>query len=186
MLKNINTLLVLLVVIVTVSSCKDDVIPKPKSHLRLEYPMPKYEEFDGCHYIFGYNTIAKIKDKGNCNFNIEYPGMKATIYLNYKPVNNNIEALLKDAQRLTYEHVIKADDIIEQPFENKKNKVYGMFYEVDGNAASQTQFYLTDSVHNFVIGSVYFYVKPNYDSILPASSYLRNDIQNLMESLQWK
>jgi hypothetical protein len=42
--------------------------------------------------------------------------MKATIYLTYKPVNNNINVLLRDAQKLTYEHVIKADDILEQPF----------------------------------------------------------------------
>jgi gliding motility-associated lipoprotein GldD len=57
--------------------------------------------------------------------------MKA-IYLTYKPVNNNINALLRDAQKLTYEHVIKADDILEQPFKSAK-KVYGMFYQVDGN-----------------------------------------------------
>jgi gliding motility-associated lipoprotein GldD len=56
--------------------------------------------------------------------------MKATIYLSYKPVNNNINLLLRDAQKLTYEHVIKADDILEQPFLNKKDKVYGMFYQV--------------------------------------------------------
>jgi hypothetical protein len=40
--------------------------------------------------------------------------MKATIYLTYKPVNNNLIALPKDAQKLTFEHVIKADDILEQ------------------------------------------------------------------------
>jgi hypothetical protein len=32
--------------------------------------------------------------------------MKATIYLTYKPVNNDINALLRDAQKLT-QHVIK-------------------------------------------------------------------------------
>jgi hypothetical protein len=37
--------------------------------------------------------------------------MKATIYLTYKPVTKNINELLRDAQ-ITYEHVIKADDIL--------------------------------------------------------------------------
>jgi gliding motility-associated lipoprotein GldD len=82
--------------------------------------------------------------------------MKATIYLTYKPVNNNINVLLRDAQKLTYEHVIKADDILEQPYLNPLKKVYGMFYQVDGNAATNSQFYATDSTKHFVTGSVYF------------------------------
>jgi hypothetical protein len=43
-------------------------------------------------------------------------------YLTYKPVNNNINVLLRDAQKLTYEHVIKADDILEQPYLNPLKK----------------------------------------------------------------
>jgi gliding motility-associated lipoprotein GldD len=112
--------------------------------------------------------------------------MKATIYLTYKPVNNNINKLLRDAQKLTYEHVIKADDILEQPFINPDNKVYGMFYQVDGNAATNSQFYVTDSIKHFVTGSVYFYAKPNFDSIMPAASYIKNDMQRLMETMKWK
>jgi hypothetical protein len=37
-----------------------------------------------------------------------------------------------------------------------------------------------------VSGSVYFYAKPNFDSIMPAASYIKNDVQNLIESLKWK
>jgi gliding motility-associated lipoprotein GldD len=94
--------------------------------------------------------------------------------------------LLRDAQKLTYEHVIRADDILEQPYINLEKRVFGMFYQVDGNAATNTQFYVTDSTKNFVTGSVYFYAKPNFDSIMPASSYIKNDVQNLIESLKWK
>jgi gliding motility-associated lipoprotein GldD len=112
--------------------------------------------------------------------------MKATLYLTYKPVNNNIEKLLRDAQKLTYEHVIKADDILEQPFINFDNKVYGMFYEVGGNAATNIQFYVTDSTKNFVTGSLYFYAKPNFDSILPAASYIKADVRKIIETMKWK
>ncbi|WP_310555759.1 gliding motility lipoprotein GldD [Flavobacterium sp.] len=170
-----------------VISCKNDVLPKPKSYLSLNYPTPKYSKFDkNCGFSFNYNTLGKVVDKGNCNFDIEYPSMKATVYLNYKPVTNNITLLLRDAQKLTYEHVIKADDILEQPYVNKEKKSYGMFYEVGGNAASQSQFYLTDSTRHFLVGSVYFYAKPNYDSVLPAADYIKNDLRALMESLKWK
>lgn len=170
-----------------VVSCKDDVLPKPKAYLSLDYPEPQYASFDKtCGYSFEYNTLGKVVDNGKCNFSIVYPKLKATVYLNYKPVNKNLENLLRDAQKLTYEHVIKADGIIEQPYVNKERKACGMFYEVGGNAASQSQFYLTDSTRHFLVGSVYFYAKPNFDSVLPAAEYIKNDLRTIMESLKWK
>ena len=61
-----------------------------------------------------------------------------------------------------------------------------MFYQVYGNAASQSQFYATDSLRHFISGSIYFKAVPNYDSIQPASAYIEKDIRKIMESLQWK
>jgi len=101
-------------------------------------------------------------------------------------VQSNIDSLLRDAQKLTYKHVIKADNIIEQPYLNPQKKVYGMFYQVGGNAATNTQFYVTDSTRHFVTGSVYFYAKPNFDSIMPAADYIKNDMRRLMETIYWK
>lgn len=168
-------------------SCKDEVLPKPASFLRLDYPEAKYVNFQNpCPFSFEMNETAVIKGEKECGFAITYPKMKATIYLTYKPVNNNIDELLRDAQKLTYEHVIKADDILEQPYLNPERKVYGMFYQVNGNAATNSQFYATDSTKHFVTGSVYFYTKPNFDSIMPAASYIKNDMQRLMETLKWK
>jgi gliding motility-associated lipoprotein GldD len=181
------TILALLIVLFSVFSCKNEVLPKPSSYLRLDYPVAEYVNFENqCPFTFEMNSEAVIKGEKDCGFTITYPKMKATIYLTYKPVNNNVDKLLRDAQKLTYEHVIKADDILEQPFLNPTKKVYGMFYQVDGNAATNSQFYVTDSIKHFVTGSVYFYAKPNYDSIMPAASYLRNDMQRLMETLKWK
>jgi gliding motility-associated lipoprotein GldD len=184
--KNI-VLILLFTFAISVISCKNETIPKPASYLRLDYPIAEYKNYENnCRYTFDINSNAIITEKGNCNFEINYPKMKATIYLSYKPVNNNIKLLLQDAQKLTYEHVIKADDILEQPYINMEKRVFGMFYQVNGNAATNTQFYVTDSTKNFVAGSVYFYAKPNFDSIMPAASYIKNDVQNLMESLKWK
>ena len=175
------------VVLLLATGCKDDVIPKPSSYLRLDYPMAKYADFENnCPFTFEMNADAVIKAEKDCSFTITYPKMKATIYLNYQPVNNDINALLKDAQTLTYKHVIKADDILEQPYLNPEKKVYGMFYQVNGNAATNSQFYATDSTKHFVQGTVYFYAKPNFDSIMPAASYIKNDMQRLLETLKWK
>lgn len=187
MINNYIRTLLFIGICACVIGCKDDVLPKPKAFLSLNYPEPKYMYFDKtCGYSFEYNTIGRVEDKGNCNFHIVYPNLKATVYLNYRPVNKNIDILLRDAQKLTYEHVVKADEITEQPFVNDKHKTYGMFYEVGGNAASQTQFYLTDSTRHFLMGSIYFYAKPNFDSVLPAAHYIKNDLRMLMESLKWK
>lgn len=187
MLKKQVAIAIFLMGLFTFFSCKDSVLPKPSSYLRLDYPEARYVNFENqCPFTFEMNSEAIINGEKDCGFTISYPKMKATIYLTYKPVNNNIANLLKDAQKLTYEHVIKADDILEQPYLNPTKKVYGMFYQVDGNAATNSQFYVTDSIKHFVTGSVYFYAKPNFDSIMPAASYVRNDMQRLMETLKWK
>ncbi|MBO6533180.1 gliding motility lipoprotein GldD [Allomuricauda sp.] len=167
--------------------CKEEVLPKPKAMLRLEYPKADYQTADtDCVYTFDQNSLSNIKENKDCSLVLDYPMMKGSIYLTYKPVQGNLDTLLVDAQKLSYEHVVKADNIVEQPFINQEDGVYGMFYEVSGNAASQSQFYVTDSTDHFVTGSLYFYAKPNYDSILPAAMYLQNDIRRIMESLRWK
>ena len=166
---------------------ENDAVPKPKAYLRLDYMEADYMPFGkDCRFEFAVNKNAVVYDKGNCNFTIKYPKMKASVYLTYKPVNNNLDVLLRDAQNLTYKHVVKADGIKEQPFVNPNKSLYGMFYEVGGDAATNAQFYVTDSTSHFVSASLYFYVKPNYDSIMPAASYIKNDMRNLMESIQWK
>ncbi len=161
-------------------------MPKPKAMLRLDYPEPEHESLEtNCPYSFEINERAVVQDKGDCNMVIDYAGMKGAIYLSYKPVEDNIAQLLTDAQKLSYEHVVKADNITEQPFVNPDDAVYGMFYEVRGDAASQAQFYATDSTNHFITGSLYFYAKPNYDSIYPAAVYLQKDIRRIMETLRW-
>jgi gliding motility-associated lipoprotein GldD len=187
MVKKTITFSVLIVLLFLSFSCKNDVMPKPASYLRLDYPEAEYVSFGNqCPFDFEVNSNAIVKEEENCGIAISYPKMKATIYLTYKPVRNDIDKLLRDAQKLTYEHVIKADDILEQPYLNPEKKVYGMFYQVDGNAATNSQFYVTDSTKHFITGSVYFYAKPNFDSIMPAASYIKNDMQRLMETLKWK
>ena len=142
-------------------SCGNDVRVKPDAKLRLEYPPGNYERMDAdCSYSFIKNDLATQ--------------------------NNNIDSLLYDAQKLAYDHILKAESIPEQPYVNPDKEVYGMFYSINGNAASQSHFYVTDSLNHFVSGSLYFKAKPNFDSIYPAVVYLREDIRKLMETIEWK
>lgn len=174
-------------------SCGNDPLPKPKGYLRLEYPKASYEKvIVPLPFSFEKNELSNpintLQTAGSANgIDIKYTALKATIYLTYKEVKNgNLDSLLRDAQNLTQKHNIKADEISYKDFVSKENKVYGMLYEIGGNAASQSQFYVTDSTNHFLSGSLYFYAKPNYDSIYPASEYLKKDIKHIMESLHWK
>ena len=180
------------------SACNEDPRPKPKAYLALEYPEAIYksEDIAKMPFVFDRNVLGKnLRTKTlkgettSYGINIEYPNLKGTIYITYKAIEGNKEYLniyLKNAQNFTQEHTQKADAIDEFEFTYPERRVYGMFYDVGGNAASQSQFYLTDSINHFITGSLYFYAKPNYDSILPAANYLQKDIKRIMESLKWK
>lgn len=171
-------------------ACADDPQPKPKGFLALEYPEPEYTRVNlDCPFSFEKNdlaTLAPSRVNIPCWLNLEYELMNGSIYLTYQKVNNNLDSLLRDAQKLPLQHTIKADAIEGDIYTNDVRNTYGMFYEVSGNAASQAQFYLTDSTNHFLTGSVYFDSQPNYDSIVPAADYLKKDIRYLMESLEWK
>ncbi len=184
-------IIILFITTLFFSSCKDERLPKPKAFLALEYPSAQYELYDNsnCTYRFEKNDIARVvMAKGNipCWVNLEYPILDATVFITYQPVNNNLDSLLQDAQKLPLQHTIKADFIEGDIYTNSTNKVFGMFYEVEGNAASQAQFYITDSIKHFITGSLYFNQRPNYDSIMPAAAYLKKDMKHLMETMQWE
>lgn len=169
------------------ASCKDNVLVKPSAMLRLDYPEPKYHTIEiDCPYVFSINENARFIKKPGCDANIDYPDMKATLYLTYQKINDNLNSLMRDAQKLAYDHTIKANSIPEQPFVNPEEQVYGMFYMINGNAATQAEFYVTDSINHFLNGALYFEAKPNFDSIYPAVIYLREDIRRLIETIQWK
>ncbi|WGD36032.1 gliding motility lipoprotein GldD [Olleya sp. YS] len=187
---------ILLLLIISCIGCGSDPIPKPKGYLRLEYPQANYKAYNqNLPFSFDRNSLSDTirykpltDDVTSFGLNIEYKKLKGTIYLTYKAIDGKDRLIqyLKNAQNFTQEHTKKADAIEEVVWENPVNNVYGMFYEVGGNAASQSQFYVTDSVNHFLTGSLYFYAKPNYDSILPAAHYLQKDIKRIMESVEWK
>lgn len=178
-------------------SCAGDFVPKPNAYLRLDYPEAKYVSanvelpFTFQNNLLATNVVSKKVKASTTSYgvNLEYPTLKGTIFLTYKAIENNennLRDFLTDAQNFTQKHTIKADEIPVTPYEDNQRQVFGAFAEVKGNVASPAQFYVTDSVNHFLTGSLYFYAKPNYDSILPAAHYLQKDIKHIMETIQWK
>lgn len=182
-------IIILLFIIAMLSSCgKEETQPKPQAKLALQYPTPEYQKLDkeNCPFNFEVNTYARVLSKSDCSMKIEYPFMDATVYMDYAPVKDNLRALLIDGQKLSFSHNRMADVIDDKVYINPDKSVYGMMYAIEGNAASNVQFYLTDSIQNFVTASLYFDRAPNYDSIYPAVDYIKLDMRKMMESMNWK
>jgi gliding motility-associated lipoprotein GldD len=179
--------ILLIVFVFILNSCGSDSLPKPKPYLKLQYPETSYLKVNpNCPYNFEVSELVTINFKDNCWSTIVYPKLKATIYITYRPVNNNLDEILKETEKLTYEHTIKADAINMIPYENFEKKVFGKLFNVEGNVATNVQFQVTDSVKHVLAGALYFYAKPNYDSIIPAIKYIEKDIIHLVETLEWE
>lgn len=168
-------------------SCKDNILPKPKGYLSLIYPKKDYKELSlQKPYNFYIAKNTEVIEQPNNWLKIKYPQLKASIDITYRPVNNNLKELLLEAEKLVFKHTIKAEQIIPKDFTDVKKRVFGSLYEITGNSACHLQFHVTDSTKNFLKGALYFYAKPNYDSIFPAVEYIKKDVFKLMETLQWK
>jgi len=138
---------VLLLLMLFLFSCKNETLPKPKSYLKLQYPERSYVKVNSqCAYTFEISEYAKIQFQNNCWAKIEYPNLKATIHVTYRPVDNNLNEILKEVEKLTFEHTIKADAISDIPYDNFEKRVYAKLYNVEGNVATNVQFSATDSL----------------------------------------
>jgi gliding motility-associated lipoprotein GldD len=172
--------------------CKENYSPKPKGYFRTDFPEKKYIRFTSdCPYSFEYPMYGKVVKDIQPNaepywMNIEFSQFKAKIHLSYKKVSSNLNGYIEDSHTLAYKHAIKADGIDEVLLEDSIRHMFGILYEIKGNAASSVQFYLTDSVHHFLRGSLYFEAQPNKDSLAPSIGFFRQDILHLIETLQWK
>ena len=184
------SLWVLILTMITLSSCEEelDYYPKPRGFMRLDFPERTYSVFepDSCPYSFEIPDYFAVIDKSNCNKDIQMDRFNATLFLTYLPVDTNLNMNIEYSRKLVYDHSIKADAIDEIPMFSRSHRAFGLKYDIKGNAASPYQFYMTDSVNHFLRGALYFNVKPNYDSIRTSLSYIAEDLDNLLETVQWK
>jgi gliding motility-associated lipoprotein GldD len=185
-------ILIIIAVFFSALSCTEVYTPKPRAYFRIEFPQKEYVKFGGqAPYSFeipAYSFMAKDSSKmaEPFWFNLTFPDMKAKIHLSYKVINKDLSKYIEDSRTLAYKHTIKADAISEQLFIDKKNKIYGILYEIKGNAASPFQFFATDSAKHFIRGSLYFNVYPNKDSLGPVFDFIKPDIIHLIETFRWE
>ncbi len=175
-------------------ACSNDFVPKPRGYFRINLPEKTYKQFDssGFPYSFDYPKYATVlPNKGRITepywVNIGVPELKATVYLSYKSLKSEkLSALLEDSHTLLYKQSVKAESIEESEILLPERKVYGILFDVGGDAASPVQFYITDSTNHFIRGALYFYASPNKDSLAPVVGFMRKDILKLIDSFHWK
>ena len=178
-------------------SCNSPYIPKPKGYFKIDFPEKKYQLFNpqDYPYSFEYPMYARVvKDStffGDATenpwwINIDFPQFNARIYLSYKIIGKyKLDSLLNDAFNLTNKHSIKAT-YIDDSLLNVSPDVHGEFFNVEGDVATASQFFLTDSTHNFLRGALYFDATPNEDSLAPVNGFLVEDMKHLINTFKWK
>ncbi|ALO16857.1 gliding motility lipoprotein GldD [Salinivirga cyanobacteriivorans] len=190
MMKRSSIVFFTLIISFFITSCGGDYIPKPKGYIRFDLPKHEYKTLkDSCPYSFEigqYSLIEQVNPEEPCWKNIFIKPCRGRIHLSYKPVNGNLKQLLEDAHSMVYGHTVKADAIEEQVFLNPARNVYGVLYDIKGDAASNIQFIATDSVNHYLRGALYFRAAPNEDSLAPLVKFARKDIEHLIETLRWE
>ncbi len=173
-------------------SCQESV-PKPNGFFRIDLPEKKTVLFQSkvLPYTFGISDISRIKydttGKDRSWLVIEYPRYRARILCSYQMIDRQSFRQVSEQNRnFVYRHSVKAAAINEKLFQRPEKKVYGIFYELKGEAATPCQFMLTDSVRNYFRGSLYFDCAPQPDSLAPVVKYIKADILDLMQTFEWR
>lgn len=191
--------LILLTIAVATIGCGKKAVPKPRGYFRIDLPGKRYVSYDAglingsaVPLFFEYPAYGKLTREEDYNsepgwFNIEFPDFNAKIHLTYKTIKNDLANLIEETYQMNVKnHIIKADAIDEQVISDNSKKMYGVLYNLKGNTATSVQFYVTDSIKNYLRGSLYFSAEPDADSLAPLISFFREDIVHLIETLRWK
>jgi hypothetical protein len=197
-------------------SCNSNYTSKKEGYFKIDFPKKVYTTFNepGYPYTFDYPVYAKIAkdssyfEEGAKNpywINIVFPSFNGTIFISYKKIGgtsvykvknangtyrdsigkNNFEKMVNDSYKLTYKNDVKAYSI-EDSVMHTPNNVTGVFFKLSGNVATSKQFFLTDTLHHFLRGALYFDATPNEDSLKPVNDFLQQDMKHLINTLKWK
>ena len=180
-----------------------DYSPKPRGYYRIIFPPKEYRPYNGPYpFTFIYPKYAVIekdtnvapqkKDKKLLNMkyllNMQFPQFNGTLHLSYETITSKkvFDELTEDARTFAFKHTVKATSIDQALIHNADRKIYGIYYTIDGNAASSIQFYVTDSTKNYLRGALYFNSTPRIDSIQPVLKFVKKDVDTMLKTFRWK
>ena len=177
------------------AACQNnDFSPKPKAYFRIEFPKKDYTSFlSPVPFSFKYPKYANVEEDNSRDarknwYNLHFKEFNGYLHLTYYDVSGKAEynQMVEDARKLAFKHTIKASAIDQRIINYPKQKVYGVYYAIEGNTASSVQFFLTDSAKHYFRGALYFNERPQYDSIAPVLKFIKTDIDTLISTFRWK
>jgi gliding motility-associated lipoprotein GldD len=187
-----DKLFLLLIPLLLLSGCTQNNSPKPRGYFRIDLPEKAYRQSDTAYpFFFEYPEYDSILpdpySRRKYWINLEMPQFEATLHFSYKIIDGNLANYLEDSHTLVSKHIPKADAIYDSLIIDPQRNVYGLTYRIIGSeAASPYQFFLTDSSKHFLRGALYFNTIPNNDSLQPVIDFIVDDIEHIINTLQWK
>lgn len=194
--------LLTLIALLFLAACGEEAnyAPKPRGFYRINFPQKGYQQYvSGNPFTFEYPKYAQMERDTLTHpsgklvnmqtlLNMQFPQFNATLHLSYETIPNKkiFNELVEDAHKFAFKHTVKATSIDEGIIHYPDRKVYGIYYTIDGNAASSVQFFLTDSVKNYLRGALYFNNEPRLDSIQPVLNFVKQDVDVMIKSFKWK
>jgi gliding motility-associated lipoprotein GldD len=192
--------LFLFVAVISLAACgwwwlaSDEIaVPKPRGYFRISLPNAEYRSYESeCPMKMEVSTAAQVEvfrdrlSEDSCWFNIYYPKYNARIHCTYMSVKNRLPQLIDDAYGFAAKHEMKASALRRTLVSDTVRNVHGIVYDIEGDAASNAQFFLTDSTDHFLRGALYFFNPPNPDSIAPVLEFVRSDIMHVAQTLEWR
>ncbi len=197
-------------------SCNSPYVSKKRGYFNIELPTRTYQKFDspGFPYSFEYPAYATIvKDSTYFEnnpenpywINIDFPQFHGRIFLSYKAIGghslykikqadgsykdslgiNEFDKMVNDAFSLTNKNNVVSNSINDSLI-STSDGIHGVFFKVGGNAATSKQFFLSDTIRNFIRGALYFDVTPNADSLKPVQDFLQVDMDHMINTFKWR
>jgi len=208
--------LIAIVIAAGILSCNSTYTAKQRGYFKIALPLHSYQVFDkpGFPYRFEYPTYASIvqdstffEDQPENPYwiNVDFPQFHGKIYISYVRIGgksrfkvrnaqgqyvdsmgvNTFDRLLGSSYDLTYKHTVKAASINDSLF-TTPNGIRGIYFKISGNAATSSQFLVSDSVKHFLRGAVYFDAAPNEDSISVVDQFVQQDMKHMINTITWK
>lgn len=190
-----NLFITTLLLALFLSSCGEEMpVPKPPTYLRMDLPEHLYSfNTTACGFSMDLPKIFSVKStsgntRGPCNLEIDLGPLNGTLYLFYFPLreSDTLSKFINFSNDKVDDHKLKASAINDEKILRPQEKVFGTFFELQGDVATNYQFYLTDSSSHFLRAEVLLNCRPNYDSLKPALDYLKVDLKKIVNTLKWK
>lgn len=176
-------------------------------YFRIDLPDHKYKPLDASETSHDKQTDIAVFPPFTCEqsvyatstlevqpdrclwMNITYPELNASLRFTCITVKNvdSLRNLMIREDKMVKFHYQMADDVQYSVIKDPEARIWGQTYEIYGKeVATPFQFWLTDSVHNFVRATLYFDSAPNNDSLQPVIQYLKEDAMHLINTFAWK